>query len=81
MRPLGFAALCFSALWFYLHRHPDLLTGQAQPTTGGAVRRALLGPVLYGGSVVVALLNAPAALAVDAAVALYFTLPPRHLRR
>jgi uncharacterized membrane protein len=78
---LGFAALCFSALWFYLHRHPELLADQAKASTGGAVRRALLGPALYGASALVALLNAPAALAVDAVVALYFTLPPRHLRR
>jgi uncharacterized membrane protein len=78
---LGCAASCFSALWFYLHRHPELLTEQARSTTAGAVRRTLLGPALYGASAAVAMFSAPAALAVDAVVALYFTLPPRHLRR
>jgi uncharacterized membrane protein len=71
---------CFTALWAYLHRRPDLLTPWARPAAGAALRRSLLGPGLYLVSLLVALVSAPAALVVAAVVAVYFTRTPRHLR-
>ena len=72
---------CFTALWAYLRAHPALLSPPARSTAGRALRRSLLGPGLYAVSLLVGLLSAPAALVVAAAVAAYFTLTPRHLRR
>jgi uncharacterized membrane protein len=72
---------CFTALWSYLRAHPTLLTPAARAGADAALRRSLLGPGLYLVSLLVALVSAPAALVVAAAVAGYFALPPRHLRR
>lgn len=72
---------CFTGLWIYLRAHPALLSPEARPRVGPAVRRSLLGPGLYAVSLLVALVNAPAALVVAAVGAAYFALTPRHLRR
>lgn len=80
---LSFAltSACFTALWIYLRAHPALLSAEARPRVGRALRRSLLGPGLYLVSLLVALVNAPAALVVAAAGAAYFALTPRQLRR
>jgi uncharacterized membrane protein len=72
---------CFTALWAYLRAHPELLAPASRGSAGAALRRSVLGPVLYAVSLLIALLSAPAALVVAAAVAAFFTLTPRHLRR
>ena len=72
---------CFSALWWYLRAHPDLLSSAARPRTATALRRSLVGPALYAASALVGLLNAAAALVVAALIPLYFALPPRPGRR
>jgi uncharacterized membrane protein len=72
---------CFTALWIYLRAHPNLLVPAARATAGSAVRRSMAGPLLYGLSVLVALVSAVAALVVAAIVTGYFAFAPRHLRR
>jgi uncharacterized membrane protein len=78
---LGLASACFTGLWAYLVRNQRLLTEGARPRVRAALRRSLTGPGLYLVAGLVALVNAPASLGVDAVVALYFALLPRHLRR
>ena len=78
---LAATAACFSALWLYLRGHPGLLTDAAGPWAAAALRRSLVGPVLYLVAALVALVNAPTSLVLTALVAGYFTLTPRHLRR
>src|SRR5207245_801262 len=72
---------CFTGLWIYLRAHPNLLVPAARATAGSALRRSMAGPVLYGLSVLVGLVNAVAALVVAAIVTGFFAFPPRHLRR
>ena len=78
---LAVTAACFSGLWLHLQAHPALLTEAARPRAAAALRRSLVGPVLYLVAAIVALVSAPAALVITAAVAAYFTFTPRHLRR
>jgi len=78
---LGLASLSFTGLWACLALQPTLLTAAAQPRVRAALRRSLTGPSLYAIAGLIAMASAPASLAIDAAVALYFTLLPRHLRR
>jgi uncharacterized membrane protein len=78
---LAAAASCFVALWAHLGRHRDLLSPQARPRVRAALRRSVTGPVLYGAAALLAPASAPASLALDAGVALYFAALPGHLRR
>jgi uncharacterized membrane protein len=78
---LAATAACFCGLWLYLRAHPGLLTESARPRAAAALRRSLVGPVLYLVAAVVALASAPVSLVVAAVVAGYFTVTPRHLRR
>jgi uncharacterized membrane protein len=78
---LGFASLCFTGLWSCLIARPRLLTAEARARVRAARRRSLLGPALYTAAGVVAVLSAPASLAIDAVVALYFATLPGDLRR
>ena len=78
---LGLCSICFTGLWICLRARPGLLTEQARPRVDAALRRSLAGPAIYLVAILVGLLNAPASLALDAVVALYFALVPRHLRQ
>jgi uncharacterized membrane protein len=71
----------FAGLWVYLAARPQLLAPWARPGAAAAVRRSLVGPGLYLLAALVALADAPVALAVVALVALYFALPPHILSR
>jgi len=63
----------FLALWWYLRAHPELRsTDLSDDAVRQAIRRTIIGPVLYATSIVVALVSAPVALALFAAVAGYF---------
>jgi uncharacterized membrane protein len=77
----GLTSGCFSLLWLYLCAHPHLLAPRARDHATAALRRSAVGPGLYLASLAVALLNAPAALALAALVAGYFALSPGHLHR
>jgi hypothetical protein len=65
---LAVTPTCFSVLWQRIGRQP------------GQRGRGLVGPLLYVAAALVALLNAPASLALDAATALYVAVLP-HLTR
>jgi TMEM175 potassium channel family protein len=78
---LAAAATLFTVLRIYLRARPRLLRPEARPRAATAVRRSLVGPFLYLLTAVVALVSAPAALAVAALVAVFFTLPPRGGKR
>lgn len=65
--------LGFLGLWSYLYAHPEL---RVSTTTDSqirvALRRTVVGPICYLVAIVIALLSGPGALAIYAAVALYF---------
>jgi uncharacterized membrane protein len=67
----------FTALWAYLRAHPQLLEPAVRLRATAALRRSLVGPVLYLVALLVALVNAAAALVVVALVAAYFARAPR----
>jgi uncharacterized membrane protein len=75
---LAAAASLFTGLWIYLRTQPHLLRPDKRARAASAIRRSLVGPLLYVLTALVALVSAPAALAVAALVAIFFTLPPRH---
>ena len=78
---LAVSSTCFTGLWTCLRARPALLTEQARPRVDAALRRSLAGPAIYMVAILVGLLNAPASLALNAVVALYFALLPRHLAK
>jgi len=78
---LGLASACFNGLWGYLASRPQLLVPAAREWARAAFLRSLTGPALYTVAGLAALLDARVSLAVDAVVALYFAVLPRHLRR
>jgi uncharacterized membrane protein len=73
---LGCASLCFSLLWRHVRRRTADLDAAHLRRLRAMGRRSFAGPVLYGVAAVVALFSAPASLAVDAVIALYFALLP-----
>lgn len=77
----GLTGCWFLVIWWYLHRHPDLLAPAASEATGPALRRTAIGPVAYLLAALVALIAPEVALALNAAIAAYFVLPVGRLRR
>jgi uncharacterized membrane protein len=67
----------FSAIWLRLARRPALLRPDARDRAGAAVRRSLVGPAAYAVSTLVALVSAPAAFVLYAAVALFVAVSGR----
>ncbi|GAB2481934.1 TMEM175 family protein [Jatrophihabitans fulvus] len=78
---LGAASCCFVALWWALDRSPELLTPEARPRVAAALRRSVVGPALYAVAALAALVDARVSVGIAAAVAVYFAVLPRHLRR
>jgi uncharacterized membrane protein len=73
--------LGFMALWVYLARTPDVLVeGFTAANAAAAVRRTVVGPLLYLVAIALAFVSAPLSLAVYGAVAVYFVLPGREAR-
>ena len=65
--------LGFLAMWRYLLGHPELRTPElGDDGVRDALRRTIIGPVLYASSIVVALVSAEAALVLFALLAGYF---------
>jgi uncharacterized membrane protein len=65
----------FLAIWFYLSRNPHLMVdGLDAGDARQAMRRTLPGPIIYGATIGLAYVWAPACLVVYAAMALYFML-------
>jgi uncharacterized membrane protein len=69
--------LSFGAMWLYIARRPgvaavaDLTPAEMRSST----RRFLIGTPLYALSIGLALVSAPACLAVNAVLAVYYALP------
>jgi uncharacterized membrane protein len=71
----------YVVLWWYLERRPELL--RADFGAAGArlmLRRTVIGPIAYFGSIAVALVAPVACLVVYAVLALYFVFPARGAR-
>ena len=63
----------FVTLWWHLSHHPELMEeGTDALVARTAMRRALVGPVVYGATIALAFVSAPACLVVYALMALYF---------
>ena len=75
---MGVVGSGFLGLWWHLGRRPALLADAVtRDDVAARLRRTLPGPIVYLVAALVALLNAPAGLAVTAAPAVYFALAPR----
>ena len=65
----------FVLLWYYLSRHPELLAdGTDADDAQVAMRRSVVGPAVYGATIGLAFISAPACLAAYAVMAVYFML-------
>jgi uncharacterized membrane protein len=64
--------LTFTLNWRYLTSHPELVAARARPAFPAGTRRALLGSLVYLPAILLAFLSPLAALAIAAAVAVYF---------
>jgi TMEM175 potassium channel family protein len=73
-------AASFTGIWIYLQRRKDLAQPHARPRIGKALRRSLVGPLVYALATAIALINARAAFALFAAVAAYFSITGRVAR-
>ncbi|HEY5154829.1 MAG TPA: TMEM175 family protein [Acidimicrobiales bacterium] len=63
----------FVALWWHLTRHPELLEADTDVAVAQvAMRRSMVGPVVYGATIALAFVSAPACLVVYGLMALYF---------
>ncbi len=70
---MALIGLGFMGLWFYLSRHPDLMVeGLDAADARTSMFRALPGPVIYGATIGLAYIWAPACLIVYAGMAIYF---------
>jgi uncharacterized membrane protein len=67
-------SLCFASLYRYVAHHPTLLAADADPAAvrGSLVRFTVVGLALYGLTIVVALINPIACLALHLVIALYY---------
>jgi uncharacterized membrane protein len=75
-------ALCWGALWLYASSGRRLLADSfPEEGRGRATLAFAIGPLLYGATIVVALINAYACLAAHALLALYYALDPLSWRR
>jgi uncharacterized membrane protein len=71
-------AVCFNLLWRYAAADNRLLDPKADPKAVSAIHRAYAcGPLLYLVAFGLAVISVPASLAMNAALAIYFALPPR----
>jgi len=65
--------IAFVTLWWYLAEHPELLVADSDVTVARhAMSRSMIGPVVYGATIVLALISAYACLVVYALMAVYF---------
>ncbi|GGP45384.1 TMEM175 family protein [Streptomyces melanogenes] len=71
------ASLWFTLLWHHLCRRPELLHTGAREHARNARRHSLLGPVGYAVAALIALFSPVGALAVSAALVVYFIVGRR----
>ena len=69
--------LAFTAIWYHLARHPELLSGHADAANlRRSIRRSLVSPVAYGLTIGLAFVSPPACLAVYGLIAAYLAGGP-----
>ncbi|MEX1145925.1 MAG: TMEM175 family protein [Acidimicrobiia bacterium] len=69
--------LAFLGMWMRLDRRPELLVeGIAPERVKLAIRRSLVGPVVYGATIGLAFVSAAACFVVYALMAIYFAMGP-----
>ena len=74
---MALIGLAFLAMWRHLLRNPQLLVpGISEERIQLAIRRSMVGPVVYTASIGLAFISAPACFVVYALVALYFGSNP-----
>jgi len=67
----------FTLMWVHLYRRPHLLVdGVSRETIKGSMRKSAFGPIVYGASIGLAFINAPACFVVYGFVAIYFARGP-----
>jgi uncharacterized membrane protein len=74
---MALMATSFLGLWKRLARAEELCHPHLHAMIRSGLRRALIGPVAYASGTIVALLNAPAAFAIYASVAVYYATSRR----
>ena len=71
-------ALCFNGLWWHMSSHNRLINRKADPREVRAVTDTyFFGPILYLIGLIAALIYAPASLAVNLFLVIFFALPSR----
>lgn len=78
---LGAMATTFAATWWYLGHNENLLKPKMAPRVPIAMRRSLVGPVVYLLGVILALFTPIGAFAVFAGVAVFFAISGRGTRK
>ncbi|HUV10345.1 MAG TPA: TMEM175 family protein [Acidimicrobiia bacterium] len=74
---MALIGLAFAAMWRHLLRNPHLLVGGiSRDRIELAIRRSMVGPVVYTASIGLAFISAPACFVVYALVAIYFGSNP-----
>src|SRR3954453_21133502 len=68
-------SICYAALWFYASRGGRLLADNADPRTVSGITRSFLpGSAMYAGAMLSSLISAYVAVALYAAIALFYVL-------
>ncbi|HEU5302410.1 MAG TPA: TMEM175 family protein, partial [Acidimicrobiia bacterium] len=74
---MALIGLAFVAMWRHLLRNPDLLVeGIPRERIEIAIKKSMVGPIVYTASIGLAFISAPACFVVYALVALYFAGNP-----
>jgi uncharacterized membrane protein len=74
---LTLLASSFTMIWIWLARKDELAHPHARGHLSASIRRSLVGPAVYLTGTLIAILSAPIAFALFAAVPLYFVLSRR----
>ena len=77
---LGAMATTFTATWWYLKRHPELLEPGTEERVPTALRRSLVGPLVYLAGALIALISPILAFVVFALIAVFFAVSGRRSR-
>ncbi len=74
---MALIGLVFLAMWRHLLRHPDLLVaGISRERIEVAIKKSMVGPIVYTASIGLAFISALACFVVYALIALYFASNP-----
>lgn len=71
-------AICFNMLWRYASHNHRLLDKNADKQTVDAIsKQYMFGPLFYVVTLIVAIINVPASIILNFALAIFFALPGR----